>query len=106
MKHTRSIALVLTGIMLGCGAAAVAPMATTSAYPDEEGWSGANDGAWSCYAVDRFPDVDDARSWERAATIAQGLNRVATHVPKGTIVTMTPKTSPQGSYASIACVVN
>jgi hypothetical protein len=71
-------------------------MATISAQPQA--------GEWDCFVVDRFPDVADARSWDGSANIRTGLNQVARHVPAGTVLAVTPKTSSNGSYPSVACV--
>jgi len=87
-----AVVLVLVGVVIGCGAAAVAPAATSWAQPS---------GRWECFIVDRFPDIDDARSWEGAANIAAGLNRAASHVPAGTTLPLAPKS---GGYASVACI--
>ena len=95
MTHARQVGLVLVGLVVGCGAAAVAPMATTWAQPRV--------GEWDCFVVDRFPDVGDARSWDGAANIRYGLNHVARHVPPGTVLSVTPK-SGSHNYASVACV--
>jgi hypothetical protein len=83
-------------MILGCGAAAVSPIARSFAQ--------APAGHWDCFVVDRFPDVQEARSWEGAIDIRAGLNKVATHVPAGTVLAVSPKSSNQGSYASVTCV--
>lgn len=46
----------------------------------------AGDGSWDCYVTDRFPDMDDARSWKGSVKVAEGLNMVANHVPAGEIL--------------------
>jgi len=83
MKRLLSVILVLFGMILGCGAAAVSPIA--------RGWAQQPAGRWDCFVVDRFPDVDDARSWDGAANITAGLNKVAAHVTAGTVLAVTPK---------------
>ncbi|HET7541319.1 MAG TPA: hypothetical protein VFK05_15685 [Polyangiaceae bacterium] len=93
MKRFASITLVLFGMILGCGAASVAPIARS--------WAQQPAGRWECFVVDRFPDVEDARSWSGAANITAGLNRVARQVASGTILNLTPKS---GGAASVACV--
>jgi hypothetical protein len=98
MNRSLSVALVLGGMILGCGATAVAPIA--------KGWAQAPAGRWACYVVDQFPDLEEARSWEGAANITAGLNRVAPNTPAGTVLALTPKTHGSGSYASVACVKN
>lgn len=97
MKRILSVSLVLFGMILGCGAALVSPIAE----------SGAQQGAgrWECFVVDRFPDVEGARSWTPAANIALGLNQVAKHVAVGTVLAVNPK-SGTGTYPSVACVKN
>lgn len=94
----KSVGLVLAGLAVGCGAAAVAPMARSFAQ--------APAGAWDCFAVERFPDVEKARSQEFAVSTREGLNRVARQVPTGTMLSVTPYTHPNGSMASVACVKN
>jgi hypothetical protein len=90
-----TVGLLLVGIALGCGASAVAPVAKSWAQPQ---------GHWSCYVVDRFPDVQEAADWDGAANITKGLNKVATQVAPGTILALAPESSSQGSYPSVACV--
>lgn len=94
MKRVLSITLVLFGMILGCAATVVSPIA--------RGWAQQPAGRWDCFVVDRFPDVDDARSWSGAANITAGLNQVATHVPAGTVLSVNPKSG--GAYPSVACV--
>lgn len=96
MKRAVSVSLVMFGMILGCGAAAVSPIARSWAQPPA--------GRWGCFVVDRFPDVQEARSWSGALDIASGLNEVASHVPTGTVLAVSPKSSGQGSYASVTCV--
>ena len=93
MKRFVSITLVLFGMILGCGAASVAPMARS--------WAQQPAGPWHCFVVDRFPDVEDARTWPGAANISAGLNKVAPQIASGTILNLTPKS---GGAASVACV--
>lgn len=81
---------------MGCGAAAIAPMAVTWAQPPP--------GQWQCFAVEGFPDIQKARAADNAANIGTGLNQVAAHVPAGTVLAVTPYGSGSGSYASVACV--
>lgn len=76
MKKSVAVGLLLVGIALGCGASAVAPMRNTFAQTQ---------GRWGCYVVDRFPDAQDAASWDGAARVTDGLNQVAKHVPAGAI---------------------
>jgi len=93
MKRFVSVTLVLFGMILGCGAAAVAPIARS--------WASPPGGHWECFVVDRFPDIEDARTWSGAANVTAGLNKVATQVASGTILNLTPKS---GGAASVACV--
>jgi hypothetical protein len=95
MKRHLSVALVLLGMILGCGATALSPIASSFAQQPA--------GRWDCFVVDRFPDVEEARSWSGAANIAAGLNTAAKHVAAGTVLAVTPKSS-SGSYPSVACV--
>jgi hypothetical protein len=96
MNRLHAVSLLLGGVVLSCGAAAVAPMATSWAQPAS--------GKWQCFVVDRLPDIDEARSWEGASNITDGLNRIALHVPSGTVLSVTPQSSHYGSYASVACI--
>lgn len=98
MKRYVSVALVLGGMILGCGATAVSPIARS--------WAQQPAGRWACYVVDQFPDVEGARSWDGAANITAGLNRVAPNVAAGTIIAVTPKSHNTGSYPSVTCVKN
>ena len=50
MKH-KSVALVLVGMVIGCGAAVVTPMVHSQAQAK---------GKWGCYAVDHLPEVEAA----------------------------------------------
>ena len=99
MNKTSAVSLLLVGIALGCGAATVAP--TAASWAD----TGSASGAWACYVVDRFPDIQDARSWEGAANIERGLNLTAQNVASGTIVPLIPEGGGGGqSYPSVACI--
>ncbi len=95
MKRHVTISLVLVGMILGCAATAVSPVGRSWAQPAA--------GRWECFVVDRFPDVDDARSWDGARNITAGMNKVAAHVAAGTVLAVTPK-SGSGSYPSVTCV--
>lgn len=79
MQTFKKAALVLVGIVLGCGGAAVAPMAIGSAAPAT--------GEWRCYRNDGFPDYEEAAS--NAVPMTQGLNAVARHAPAGTVISTT-----------------
>jgi hypothetical protein len=96
MKMKTGALLVLIGMLIGCGAAAVGPTAVSFAQ-------GPASGKWGCYAADRFPDTEDAAGWKRAQEIGQGLDLVATNVAAGTIISVTPKTG-SGTYADVICV--
>jgi len=98
MKKMHAVSLLLVGIVLGCGAAAVAPTATSWA---DAGSAAA--GGWACYVADRFEDLADARGWDGSVKIENGLNQVANHVPAGTIVPITPE-GGQSAYPSVVCV--
>lgn len=66
MKKSVAVGLLLVGIALGCGASAVAPMRNTFVQTQ---------GRWGCYVVDRFPDAQDAASWDGAARVTDGLTK-------------------------------
>ena len=74
----KSTALILTGIVIGCGAS-LAHNATVSVASAA--------GQWRCYAVDRFPNVQRAMTWGGAEDTAEGMNHTAQHSPTGTVVT-------------------
>ena len=99
MQKIHSVSLLLVGIALGCGAATVAP--TTASWADP---GSAASGGWACYVVDRFPDIEDARFWDGAANIEQGLNMTAENVASGTILPLIPKGGRGESYPSVACI--
>src|SRR4051794_18289411 len=69
MKKTSGVVLMFVGILVGCGAAAVAPTAISNAQPRQ--------GAWGCYVADRFPDVRAAADWSGSVGVKQGLDQVA-----------------------------
>jgi hypothetical protein len=71
-NRIQSVVLILSGIVIGCGAAVGV----------KASWAGPTPGQWSCYKTDAFPDVDvdeDANA---------GMSNVATSVPKGTVVVL------------------
>ena len=43
-------------------------------------------GGWECYVTDRFPDMEDARTWSGSLKVKEGLDIVAGHVPAGEIL--------------------
>ena len=43
-------------------------------------------GGWSCYVMDRMPDVVSASEWRHARSYAEGLNAAAPHAASGTVV--------------------
>ena len=92
--NMKSVGFVLAGMAIGCGAAAVAPMVRSHAETRS---------SWSCYVVDRFPDVRDAAEWSGAQDIRKGMDQVAPAVAAGTIVTLPAKTG-SGSNAAVLCV--
>lgn len=92
MKH-KSVALVLVGMVIGCGAAVVTPMVHSHAQAK---------GKWGCYVADRLPDVSDAADWDGASNIRKGMEQIAPNAPAGTMIAVTPKSG--GGYASVICV--
>jgi hypothetical protein len=76
-KTARNVALVLGGLIVGCGAATVAPVRLGSAVQN---------GAWRCFVIDRFPDVQDAADWKGARNMTDGMNQVATNAAAGTVI--------------------
>jgi hypothetical protein len=92
MNRIHAAALVLVGVALGCGAAAIVPIATSQAQSLQ--------GKWDCFVVDRLPGLDAARSWEGAANIKEGFDRAAPNTATGTMIAVTPSSG----RASVACV--
>jgi hypothetical protein len=95
MKKTSGVALTFIGILVGCGAATVAPSAISHAQPKA--------GAWGCYVADRFPDARAAAEWSGSVAVKQGLDQVAPMAATGTILTIAPK---GGGYPDVICVKN
>ena len=91
--NAKQALLVLAGIGIGCGVAAVAPLAASRAQ--------ATEGEWGCYVADRLPDARSAAEWSGAADIKAGLDQVAGHVARGTILSIAPKS---GGYVDVVCV--
>jgi len=79
MKNLLRSALPFLAGAAIAGAAAVGYFAGTSEVQ-------ADASTWDCYVTDRFPDMDDARSWKGSVKVAEGLNMVASHVPAGEIL--------------------
>jgi hypothetical protein len=96
-------ALVFVGVALGCGASAVAPVVATS-HAQAQAQAPGRAGSWDCFVVDRLPDVTAARSWKPATDITEGLNQAAPEAATGTMIAVTPKSSRDGSSASVTCV--
>jgi hypothetical protein len=89
----KSIILVLLGVGVGCAASVAVPISTSRA-----------NGQWGCYVVDRFPDPNEAASWGACKKIKQGMDAVASHVERGTVVVVNPKDTSRGSLPSVVCV--
>jgi len=53
-------------------------------------------GGWSCYVVDRFPDMKAAAEWKGAVQAAEGLNTIAAGTAAGTLLSLN---YPTGSTA-------
>lgn len=63
MNKKKGVLLVLSGIVIGCGAAVAAPVALSQAQMKRAGWG--------CYVADRLPD---AKSFAKAVLISgEGL---------------------------------
>ena len=76
MQHARPFVLGL--LVAGCVALAV------QFVPESK----AGDGGWTCYVADRFPDMDEAATWKGSVQVAEGLNKVASHVSSGEILVL------------------
>jgi hypothetical protein len=96
MDKQNAITLVLVGMALGCGAATVAPMATS--------WAAPAAGSWQCYQSDLFPDVAKSSSYKDAVRATDGMNAVAQHVPAGTVTTFALDGSNNGSEPDVVCI--
>jgi hypothetical protein len=92
MDQKKSALLVLSGIFIGCGAAAVAPTGLSRAQN--------NAGAWGCYVADRFPDMKSAAEWGRSDKIREGLDQVAANAAAGTILAI----NPGREFPDVVCV--
>lgn len=57
---------------------------------------------WACYAADRFPNVERARSWGVARNTEAGLDQVAPHVPEGEVLVIYHRGA--ASEVDIVCV--
>jgi hypothetical protein len=96
MLKKNAIALVLVGLVLGCGAATVSPISTVFAEPAA--------GTWQCYQSNEFPDATKAANYKDAINATQGMNAVAKHVPAGTVTTFALDGSNSGSEPDVVCV--
>lgn len=74
-----SIRSFVVGLLVA-GSAALALQLVPAGHADE--------GGWTCYVADRFPDMQDAAAWKGSMRVAEGLNQVAAHVPKGEILVL------------------
>ena len=75
---TEKILLLLAGAAIALGAT-LAQHLVSEAHADP--------GAWQCYVVDRFPDMQAAAGWKGAVKYTEALNLVAAGAPTGTILT-------------------
>ena len=70
----------------------------------------ASDGGWSCYVVDRMPDMKEAGSWKGATKVAEGLNQAAPSAAAGTVLSVSYPTASNFATAQadvgMICVKN
>ena len=85
-KKLQNVTLVALGLLVGCGAAAVAPMAVSQAQGSSY---------WNCYQP-RFGPEPERASTQEARNTAYLLNKVANHAAPGTLLTP--------SYGGLVCV--
>jgi hypothetical protein len=93
MTKAKGVALVFSGIVVGCGAAVAVPATVSRAQ--------APSGKWGCYVADRFPEVRAAADWGGAVKIKQGLDEAAASVPAGAILAINPGNV---GYPDVICV--
>lgn len=79
MKNLRSVVLVLSGLVIGCGAGATA-VATS--------WAGPEVGKWQCYDLRTFPDVEMANKKHYAKTFQYGLRQAFPRATQGTVLSL------------------
>jgi hypothetical protein len=84
-NRIKSLALIFSGVVIGCGAAA-----TVGAS-----WAGPTPGKWSCYQAWDFPDVTLHEG------VSSGMNKVASSAPVGTTIVMK---SAGGNGIEVLCV--
>jgi len=92
------LSLVVSVLALGVALGAAIPSATAE-----------ETGGWACYIGDKFPDVKAAGEWRGAVRVAEGLNQAASHVDRGTVITVPyPIKAGMGSQVSapLVCVKN
>jgi hypothetical protein len=77
---TPSIALVLAGLIIGCGAGATVAVS----------WAGPTAGHWTCYSTHLIPDLNDGndpkdlqKAQSSAANYSNLLNQTAPDAPLG-----------------------
>src|SRR6188768_4582558 len=75
-KSLKSSLLVLTGVLMGCGAGAT--VAATWAAPDA--------GKWQCYDSGELPDLAEAATSWFAEDITKGMNAAAPHAATGDVI--------------------
>jgi hypothetical protein len=59
-----------------------------------------SDSKWTCAVTDRLNDVEDAEDWKGSRQAARALNKMASHVPTGTVTVF----RYEGSGADLLCV--
>lgn len=87
----KSVALVLSGIALGC--AAGANLQVTSADSSSEG-------KWRCFKISLLPEVERAEGLAEGAGFAAALNQLAGSAASGTLFQM----SAGGNSQNFMCV--
>jgi len=77
MRYLERVSLVvLGGLVVGLAARGMPAAQATET------------GIWTCYVVDRLPDVKDASDWKGAEATSKGLNATAPHAPSGTVLSV------------------
>lgn len=92
-KSLKSSLLVLTGVLMGCGAGAT--VAATWAAPDA--------GKWQCYDSQELPDLAEAATSWFAEDITKGMNLAAPHAPTGEVIVV-PQQAGMGGAKTYLCV--
>ena len=85
---TKSLVLILSGIVIGCGAGATVAVS----------WAGPTSGQWQCYAMGPLPDIAAAATKHKAEEYSSSLNQIAPSSPVGAVTTLITVPNDDHSY--------